>query len=647
MRSYHNLFSAGILAITLATLNACTETEPSREVSEAKTQHNWTQEKKLRERQQASYLSDPTIRSISTDSSTRDPWYSNHLGYVWFTDSPLGLNGTPYILLRAYIELYPEIWKGEGSLGNLGFGPHPDDYDPATGKLLPAEQRRPLPYGMVTAQDPTLPEEKRTDNVFFSCAACHTGRAYVKGRVRHYVGAPNTEIEAQAYAGLLYRTGKAILKIDNTTTPAQVQVNPTEVIKIADFLKNKVAADPAWFYGGRTTEERAANIDRAKVQVARVLNNLNRLLGALAESTAKTELMYIKLASNLSYTEKNGQQPPGIFGPRPGRMDAFGLASGLVALHAKREGFFARLPDDHPFFAGLEHLEGSAKYQAAGQRLFETAPQWMPHDPGPSDIKALWYLRDNAYANWDGNQAAEARVIASGVSSVGDPSKVDIRIHEAMNPLIDDLPPSPYPFNVNQKLVNQGKPLFAKECASACHYASNSKIYNVMTDMNRARQISPTARLGLLELIREACERYVEQGGSDWCRPKQGGREADDEAYFATPRGDKAGYKANVLHGIWAQAPYLHNGSVPTLWHLLRPSKRPATFIRGNIKYDEAHVGFVWNKAPTLDEYGAGDSVHFAEHDTSLRSNSNQGHTFGSQWTDDQARAVIEYMKTL
>lgn len=647
MRPYRNLFSVGVLTAALAGLSACTETEPSRDVPEAKAKRSWTQEKKRRELQQAAYLEDHTVRPIATDDPSREPWYSNRLGYAWFTDSALGLNGTPYVLLRALIELYPEVWNGEGSLGNLGFGPHPEDYDPATGKLLPAEQRSPLPFGLVTAQDPAMPEDKRTDNVFFSCAACHTGRVFVKGQVRHLVGAPNTEIEAQAYAERLYLTGKAILKVDSTATPVQVMVDPTEAAKIADFLKQKVASDPAWFYGGRTTEERADNVERAQEQVARVLGNFNTALKALADFSAKTDLMYIKLASNLSYTEKDGQQSPGIFGPRPGRMDAFGLASGLVALHAKREGFFARLPDDHPFLAGLDQLSGGAKYQAAGQRLFDTAPQWMPHDPAPSDIKALWYLRDNTYANWDGNQAEEARVIASGVSSVGDPSKVDIRIHEAMNPLINDLPPSPYPFNLNLKLADQGKPLFEKECASACHFANNTEIYNIMTDMNRARQISPTARLGLLELTREACERYVEQGGNDWCRPKKGSRQADDEAYFVTPRGDKAGYKANVLHGIWAQAPYLHNGSVPTLWHLLRPAERPATFIRGNIKYDEAKVGFVWNKAPSLDEYGEGDAVHYAEHDTSLRGNSNRGHAFGSQWTDDQAKAVIEYMKTL
>jgi hypothetical protein len=79
----------------------------------------------------------------------------------------------------------------------------------------------------------------------------------------------------------------------------------------------------------------------------------------------------------------------------------------------------------------------------------------------------------------------------------------------------------------------------------------------------------------------------------------------------------------------------------------LRPNERPATFIRGNIKYDEAKVGFVWDRAPQPNEYGVGDSVHSDTHDTALRGNSNKGHAFGRQWSDDQVRAVIEYMKTL
>jgi hypothetical protein len=642
------VFGCGVAAVILTTLTSCTELESGSKPPEKQTR-SWVDEHSEREQRQTAYLNDSTIKKISTDDASRTPWYSSKLGYEWFKAYPLTVHGIPFVLLRTVVEVYPEIWKGEGSLGNLvGLGPHPDDYDPATGKLLPPEQRHPLPYGLFTAQDTSLPEDKRTDNVFFSCGACHIGRVYVKDRVQHLIGAPNSEIEPQRYsAELLYKTAKKLIKVDSPD-PSQVQADLDQVAKIASFLKTKAETDPAWFYGGgRTPEERTANTERAKAQVGLVLANLRGAVAGLIASAKRTELIYLALASKLSYTDKDGQKAPGLFGPRPGRMDAFGLVPGLVALHAKRPGFFERLPDDHPFFAGLENLPREERLKQAGQRLFATAPEWMPHDPGASDIKSLWFSRDHMYANWDANQAAVARVIASGVSSVGDPSKVDVRIHEAMNPFIDDLPPAPYPFAVDLDLVAKGKPLFEEKCASACHHARNEKVYNVGTDMNRARQISPTARLGLLELTREGCELYVEHGGSDWCRPKQGSRAADDEAYFVTPRGDKSGYKADVLYGIWAQAPYLHNGSVPTLWHLLRPHERPAKFVRGNIKYDEVNVGFVWDRVPALDEYGAGDAVHSAEHDTMLRGNSNAGHTFGSQWTDEQVRAVIEYMKTL
>lgn len=649
MRDFHSsvMIRCGIILCFLTLFSSCTDTRQEADEPPIQQVRNWDDERARREQQQLAYLNDATIRKIETDDTARTPWYSNQLGYDWFNTYPLAFNGVPFVLLRAVIEVFPEIWKNEGSLGNLGFGPHPDDYDPVTGKLLPPEQRHPLPYGLFTVQDPSIPEEKRTDNVFFSCSACHTGRAYVNDRVRHFVGAPNSEIDAQAYAGLLYNTGKKLIKVDSPD-PSKIQVDPAQVAKIATFLKNKVETDPAWFYGGRTTQELLVNAERAKVQVGRVLDNIEGAAKILVSSSKKTELMYLALASRLSYIDKDGQKAPGVFGPRPGRMDAFGIAAGLVALHAKRDSFFERLPNDHPFFAGLENLPQEERLKQAGERLFSTATEWMPHEPGASDIKSLWYSRDHGLANWDSNQAAEARVLASGVSSGGDPSKVDVRIHEAMNPFINDLPPSPYPFSVDLALAEKGKLLFEQQCASACHYAQNKNVYNVGTDMNRAIQITPTARLGLLELTREACELYIEQGGSDWCRPKRGSRAADDEAYFVTPRGsDEAGYKPDVLHGIWAQAPYLHNGSVPTLWHLLRPAERPTKFIRGNIKYDEKKVGFVWDKAPTLDEYGIGDSVHFAEHDTTLRGNSNAGHIYGSEWTNEQVRAVIEYMKTL
>lgn len=99
-------------------------------------------------------------------------------------------------------------------------------------------------------------------------------------------------------------------------------------------------------------------------------------------------------------------------------------------------------------------------------------------------------------------------------------------------------------------------------------------------------------------------------------------------------------YKARPLDGIWATAPYLHNGSVPTLYDLLLPAKdRPASFNVGTREYDPAKVGYV--SAPTA----AGNGFTF---DTKVRGNSNIGHDYRvGELTDEQRWALVEYMKTL
>jgi hypothetical protein len=57
---------------------------------------------------------------------------------------------------------------------------------------------------------------------------------------------------------------------------------------------------------------------------------------------------------------------------------------------------------------------------------------------------------------------------------------------------------------------------------------------------------------------------------------------------------DLIGYIAAFLDGIWLKAPYLHNGSVPSLRDLLEPAaQRPKVFWRGYDVYDQTKVGFV------------------------------------------------------
>jgi hypothetical protein len=106
-------------------------------------------------------------------------------------------------------------------------------------------------------------------------------------------------------------------------------------------------------------------------------------------------------------------------------------------------------------------------------------------------------------------------------------------------------------------------------------------------------------------------------------------------------------YKARPLDGIWATAPYLHNGSVPTLWHLLLPaSQRPTNFWLGSREYDPVAVGYVWDKKPV------GQSFEFRSVDANgkiINGNGNGGHEYGVQRLSqgDNRKALVEYLKTL
>ena len=98
------------------------------------------------------------------------------------------------------------------------------------------------------------------------------------------------------------------------------------------------------------------------------------------------------------------------------------------------------------------------------------------------------------------------------------------------------------------------------------------------------------------------------------------------------------GYANMPLDGLWLRAPYLHNGSVPTLRALLFPEQRPAEFYRAYDVYDWANVGFV-SSGPDAEREG----VRFS---TSERGNSNAGHVYGATLDAATKDALLEYLKT-
>jgi hypothetical protein len=109
----------------------------------------------------------------------------------------------------------------------------------------------------------------------------------------------------------------------------------------------------------------------------------------------------------------------------------------------------------------------------------------------------------------------------------------------------------------------------------------------------------------------------------------------------ATPMPPKGAYEARVLQGIWATAPYLHNGSVPTLAELLKPASQRVTQFKIGPAYDINNVGLAVEQTQF-------DSTITTTDCSDLNSgNSHCGHEYGTQLSDPEKKALLEYLKTL
>lgn len=212
---------------------------------------------------------------------------------------------------------------------------------------------------------------------------------------------------------------------------------------------------------------------------------------------------------------------------------------------------------------------------------------------------------------------------------------------------INKIGPPKWPWSLDNNLVNQGAILFAANCAS-CHGTTPGEarlpsittwatpIQDVGTDPTYWDNVVRTGNPGiysssfpavtsLINLVsyteREILNQY--QPGITLIQPTN-----------STGPGK---YESRVLKGIWAAAPYLHNGSVPTLDDLLKPAiQRPTTFSVG-VNYDTLNVGM-----SIVQPLRQGSQFN-----TSITGNSNKGHEYGIQLSPQQRAALLEYLKTL
>jgi mono/diheme cytochrome c family protein len=204
---------------------------------------------------------------------------------------------------------------------------------------------------------------------------------------------------------------------------------------------------------------------------------------------------------------------------------------------------------------------------------------------------------------------------------------------------LHSLTPPKYPFPVDQALVRQGEKLFNTTCAK-CHGTYGEK----WTYPNR---IVPIEEIGTDRTRYEG----ITMAWGDYYNKSWFAQEKRPDGKVGYLAKATAGYQAPPLDGIWATAPYFHNGSVPTVYHVLNSKVRPKIFTRsfrtGKEDYDAVNLGW---KVRAL-ERGADKGMSPFEarkiYDTTQPGRGNGGHTFGDHFTEPERRAVIEYLKTL
>jgi mono/diheme cytochrome c family protein len=248
---------------------------------------------------------------------------------------------------------------------------------------------------------------------------------------------------------------------------------------------------------------------------------------------------------------------------------------------------------------------------------------------GPTDMPSIWNLKkyrpDRGHTlNWAGDSHdPRSVVIDSALGLLGAAPHNKRAFLGQVDWLLDYLgsKPSPqFPFAIDEKKAARGKLVFDSECAS-CHASDKTGTRLPLSVVNTDRgRLDSWNKNAAIESNRVVSSMGIERKG------------LVEETL--------GGYNAPFLDGIWLRAPYLHNGSVPTLRDLLRPvAERPAVFWRGYDLYDPVDMGFV-SQGPEAQRIGT-------RLDVNSKGGGNQGHEFGTGLSAKEKGSLLEYLKTL
>jgi mono/diheme cytochrome c family protein len=550
----------------------------------------------------------------------------HNTAYQWFANFPFSeTDGTPFILLKLLPKLAPAIWNNE------------DNFLEDIGLFMDERQPNfPAPLG-IGFSGLSRQENTAIDYSSITCAACHVGRVLLpSGSYEYLDGGVNTRFNLPLMRGKITQTFELILgeSVGDASESALAQATST----VLTTLEELHAIDPNYFYANFKFGNTRFDRDYESAQIDMFRAEAGTLIETFVERIAHEKTGYDALVRK-NYAGIEQQMNDGI----PGMADA----TGLMASNAYGElenlpvvGWFASLilPKSQgitDYMSVWEQDKRKASWSQDGKELVNGGGQWNGSIPIP------------IYRNI----AAE---LTLGLDNT------DVRVAAFAEELLDGLPASPYPFSVDVELANTGKRLFEENCAG-CHQPHNGKVYdNLGTPMGRANVINWITALGARSRFYETCNESttVELHGLkvEPCAQFENVSLSGKSSLIMRPVSQQRGYSARPLSGIWAQAPYLHNGSVPTLYHVLVANERPQTFLRGIEEYDQEKLGFVWKEEDVrfteslnnamLFDTNAIPALNSSGHSEVITDGDN---TYKLDWSDDKegASAILEYLKVL
>ncbi|CAM4319995.1 c-type cytochrome [Zobellia roscoffensis] len=252
----------------------------------------------------------------------------------------------------------------------------------------------------------------------------------------------------------------------------------------------------------------------------------------------------------------------------------------------------------------------------------------------PTDVPAWWLLKKkNAmFYHAIGRKDFCKSFIGSSLLTLDDKTKaeeIDPKMPDVLAYIYSIEAPE-YPFEIDTDLAAQGKPVFEENCVK-CHgsYGETEEYPNLLVSLTSIG--TDPALSNLYTTPSTVNEYFLDWFNTGWFGTGTTGLEFKAEG----------GYIAPPLDGVWATAPYFHNGSVATIAEVLNSSERPKYWSRSfnSTDYDKENLG--WNYTVETSK------VDKETYDTTIKGYGNQGHNFGDELTSVQRLALLEYLKTL